>query len=160
VLNHQTADSERRPDLAVENLATNGRILLIDITTADPAAPSTLREAKSHKVISAAAQLLEHRKRQQYHGLYHTGMFDFQAAAIELPGRWSPSLASLFKSVCAKAKEYHGLHESRFALFVAHWRMRLSIAVAKSLALQGVNMKAHLFKGSMSAPDALELSVH
>ena len=78
---------------------------------------------------------------------------------MELPGRWSPSLSSLFKSICAKAKEFHGLPSSRFSLFVAHWRKRLS-SVAKSLAMQGVNMKQHLFQGSMVQADDLELSVH
>jgi len=160
VLTHQAADCERRPDLAVENLTSNGRILLLDVTTADPAAPSHLREAKTHKVPAAAAQLLEHKKRQVYTGLFHTGMFQFQAVAMELPGRWSPSLSSLFKSICGKAKEFHGLPSSRFSLFVAHWRKRLSLAVAKSLAVQGVNMKQHLFQGSMTPADDLELSAH
>jgi len=160
LLTHLAADSERRPDLAVENLTHNGKVLLLDVTTADPAAPSMLREAKSHRSVGGAAQLLEQKKRQAYQGHVNSNLFSFQAVAIELTGRWSGSLSGLFKGLCSRAKAYHNLSPARFALFVGHWRSRLSLALAKALASQAVSLKAQLLAGSLQAPETLELSLY
>ena len=61
-LTNLDAGSERRPDLAVEGLAPGGRVLLLDATTADPCAVTTLNTFKSHRTIGAAADAGARRK--------------------------------------------------------------------------------------------------
>ena len=67
-LTHQDPGSERRPDIAVEGLASGGRVLLLDATTADPSAVSTLNTFKSHRTEGAAASAGERRKLAEYQG--------------------------------------------------------------------------------------------
>ena len=149
-LTHQDPGSERRPDIAVEGLASGGRVLLLDATTADPSAVTTLNTFKSHRIEGAAAAAGERRKRAEYQGQFHRGQFDFKPLAIELTGRWGDDLTSFFNSVCCKARTLHGLNATRYGYFVSYWRSRISVGFTRSLAQQAVNTKMQIYRGSQA----------
>ena len=149
-LTHQDAGSERRPDIAVEGLASGGRVLLLDATTADPSAVTTLNTFKSHRIEGAAAAAGERRKRAEYQGHFHRGQFDFKPLAIELTGRWGTDLTSFFNAVCSKARTLHGLNATRYGYFVSYWRSRISVSFTRSLAEQAVHTKLQIYRGSQA----------
>ena len=149
-LTHQDPGSERRPDIAVEGLASGGRVLLLDATTADPSAVTTLNTFKSHRTEGAAAAAGERRKRAEYQGHFNRGQFDFKPLAIELTGRWGDDLDGFFNAVCKKARTLHGLNATRYGYFVAYWRSRISVSFTRSLALQAVHTKRQIYRGSQA----------
>ena len=149
-LTHQDAGCERRPDIAVEGLASGGRVLLLDATTADPSAVTTLNTFKSHRIEGAAAAAGERRKRAEYQGHFHRGQFDFKPLAIELTGRWGTDLTSFFNAVCSKARTLHGLNATRYGYFVSYWRSRISVSFTRSLAEQAVHTKLQIYRGSQA----------
>ena len=51
-LTNLDAGSQDRPDIAIEGLAPGGRVLLVDATTADPSAVTTINTFKSHRIIA------------------------------------------------------------------------------------------------------------
>ena len=159
-LTHQDAGSQRRPDIAVEGLAPGGRVLLVDTTTADPSAVTTLNTFKSHRTIGAAAEAGARKKRAQYHGHFDQGQFTFRPLSLELPGRWGKDLTGFFDQVCKKARELHGFNATRYGYYVSYWRSRLSVFFTRSLARQAVNTKTQMYRGTQSTaqPESMELT--
>lgn len=138
------ADSLCRPDLAVEGVSTGGRILLLDATTADPGAVTMLNHHKSHRAIGAAARAGAARKRTAYRNKYNRSIHEFSPLPIELSGRWGTEFEAFFNKVCGKARDLHGLPPASYGYFVSYWRSRLAISFTKTLARQGLHMKAQL----------------
>ena len=149
-LTNLDAGSQDRPDIAIEGLAPGGRVLLVDATTADPSAVTTINTFKSHRIIGAAAEAGARRKRAQYHGHYNQGQFTFRPLALELPGHWGKDFTGFFDDVCKKARELHGLNATRYGYFVSYWRSRLSVLFTRSLARQAVNTKKQIYQRSQS----------
>lgn len=107
-LTNQAPDSQRRPDLAVENLRPGDRVLLVYATTADPAAVTNMNHSKSHRCPGAAAEAAASRKRTDYEGSFHRGTYAFSRLSVELTGRWCRDLQRFFRDVSLKARNYHG----------------------------------------------------
>ena len=149
-LTNQDAGSQCRPDIAIEGLAPGGRVLLVDATTADPGAVTTLNTFKSHRIIGAAAEAGARKKRAQYHGHFHQGQFAFKPLSIELTGRWGKDLTRFFDEVCKKARELHGLNATRYGYYVSYWRSRLSVFFTRSLSRQALSTKRQIYEGSQS----------
>ena len=117
---------------AVGGLETSVQSLLLDATTADPSAVTTLNTFKSHRTEGAAAAAGERRKRAEYQGHFNRGQFDFKPLAIELTGRWGDDLDGFFNAVCKKARTLHGLNATRYGYFVVYWRSRISVSFTRS----------------------------
>ena len=140
-LTNNDAGSQRRPDLAVENIFSGGRVLLVDATTADPSAMTNINQHKSHRKPGAAAEAGGSRKRTEYDGTFNRGTYAFTPLSVELTGRWGRDLAGFFKTVCGKARDLHGYNATQHGYFVSQWRSRLAIGLTKSFAQQAVWMK-------------------
>ena len=152
--------SQRRPDLAVENIASGGRILLVDATTADPAAVTNMNQHKSHRTPGAAAEAAAHRKRTDYEGTFNRGTYDFTPLSVELTGRWGRDLSRFFKTICGKARDLHDYNPTQHGFFVQQWRSRLAIGSTKAFAQQALWIKSKLLSRTspVTTADALELA--
>ena len=159
-LTNQAPDSQRRPDLAVENVSPGGRVLLVDATTADPAAVTNMNQHKSHRTPGAAAEAAASRKRTDYEGSFHRGTYAFTPLSVELTGRWGRDFTRFFRLVSAKARDHHGYTATRHGYFVRYWRSRLSVGLTKAFARQAAWMKQQLLDRAspQRSGDSIELA--
>ena len=81
-LTNLNAGSQDRPDIAIEGLAPSGRVLLVDATTADPSAVTTINSFKSHRILGAAGEAGARRKRAEYQSHYNQGQFTFRRLGL------------------------------------------------------------------------------
>lgn len=154
-LTFQDAAAERRPDLMITGLATGGKDLLVDFTTADVAADSALRNpSRSYCTINSASRAAEHRKRQSYQGIFDQSRFLFLPAAIELSGRWGVSLEKLFGDICRHADTSKGFSALRSGIFKAYWRRVICSRFSRALFKGAVDMQHQIAKSD----DALDLT--
>ena len=80
--------SSGRPDLLIPGAASGGKDLLVDFTTADAAAKSSLRSPWcSYCFAGAPGEAAELRKVDAYKGKFDPARFAFQPAALEISGR-------------------------------------------------------------------------
>jgi len=84
-----------QPDIAIPDLDSEGKTVLVDFTTADPGAACYLNRG-SHKSYHVAWKLAEKAKLDKYSGQFDPASYVFAPLAMEIPGRWS---AGLFKSL-------------------------------------------------------------
>ena len=110
--------SQRRRDLAVEDVTSGGRILLVDATTVDPAAVTNMNQHISHRTPGAAAEAAAHRKRTEYDGTSNRGTYNFNPLSVEMTGRWGRDLSRFFKTICGKAGDLHDYNTTQHGFFV------------------------------------------
>jgi hypothetical protein len=156
VLTLALPDSQRRPDLAVSNLVPGGKILLLDVTTSDPSADSNMRR-HSYRSFNVSNLAAESRKRCSYEGCFDVARFVFQPLAIELSGRWGPSLCRFFDSVKKQAAVAQGFSSEERALFVTYWRRCLAVGFMRELSRSALSMREHLLSSS-AARSQVELA--
>lgn len=80
----QAPDSQHRPDLAIENLAPRGDVLLLYATTHPPA----VTETSYHKSRCPAG------------GSFHPGTYAFTALSVEITGRWAVTSLAFPRGLC------------------------------------------------------------
>jgi len=115
-----------QPDLAVPDLDSSGKTLLVDFTTADAAVASHLNRG-SAKTYHVAWKFVEKAKLQKYGCNFDASLYSFLPVAMEASGRWSSGLARFFGWVKRFAKVNRIQNAVRHSLWVARWRKILSV---------------------------------
>ena len=101
--------TEKRPDLAVENLDDYGRTVLLDVTTTNAGAATNVSRQRSSSDIDRAAAASDEAKRKVYAPLVDPTTQHFMPVTMELSGRWGPSEQRLFSPVSERARDLKGL---------------------------------------------------
>ena len=139
-----TCQGELRPDLAIDGLCDNGKTLLLDFTTTDPASKDALCHRQSYAEINAAATHAESLKLQKYTGRFDAQEFAFSPLSMELTGRWSSKLHSVFSSIKKFAVQSGFRGHSHWPQYVNYWRQRISVQFAKHLAGSGIYISTQI----------------
>ena len=134
---------DRRPDLAVPDLGTSGRELLLDVTTVDPGVVSHLNRGahRRYQVGNTAAAAMKNR---YYAGHYNPAAYSFLALPVELPGRWSPELFRFFGKVKRFALQHRYPDAEVHSAWVARWRQRICTQFRVSQAISAGSLVADL----------------
>jgi hypothetical protein len=135
-------NGERRPDIAssqsshVENrLVSHSKTELIDFTCPDPRTPSNMNgEPHSYAITGAAASRAETRKHNEADDSineYFGVSTNFKPLAIEIYGHASKAAQ---KHIVDRAKKVSEANGAPAHIVLAHWRIRISMALAKAVA--------------------------
>ena len=76
----------RRPDIAVTNLDTQGKTLLLDVTTTDSGNKTNLTDHRAYRYLGAAARASDECKRRRNASLTNPATQRFMLMAFELGG--------------------------------------------------------------------------
>jgi len=115
-----------QPDIAIPDLDSDGKTMLVDFTTADPGAACYLNRG-SHRSYHVAWKLAEKAKMDKYSGQFDAGAYAFAPLAMEIPGRWSAGLFKFFGRVKSYARLNRIQDPVRHSAFVGHWRKVLCV---------------------------------
>ena len=135
---------ERRPDIALPGVDSQGRLLLLDVTTTDVGCTTALKTHKSVSERCGAARGAEAAKRGVYENLVDPNSQSFMPLAFEMQGRWGPSAERLFgmvKSIALEKRELQGLRHSFWAGF---WRRTISVGFQRDIARSALNIQSQL----------------
>ena len=132
-----------QPDIAIPDLHPDGKTILVDITTADPGAVTHLNRESAKKYF-VAAEAVEAAKRTKYSGNFNPDLYEFNAIAMETPGRWSRDFARFFNKIKRFAQLNRVQGSVRHSLFIQHWRRRLCLTFRLSQAISAESLSSSL----------------
>jgi len=135
-------NGEQRPDIAssqsshVEHrLISHTKTELMDFTCPDPRTPSNMNgEPPSYAITGAAASRAETRKHNEASDRineYFGVCTNFKPLAIEIFGHASKAV---HKHIVDRAKKVSEINGAPAHIVLAHWRIRISMALAKAVA--------------------------
>ena len=145
-----TCKGPYQPDLSIPDLHPAGKIILVDLTTADPGAVSHLKRG-SAKSYFVSAEAVEAAKTTKYAGNFNEELYEFIPVSVETPGRWSRGFARFFNRI----KRYGQLNRvqdpHRHSLFIQHWRLLLCLTFRLSQAISAESLSLSLSSSTGSA---------
>ena len=94
----------RRSDIIVTNLDTQGKTLLLDVTTTDSGNKINLTDHRAYRYLGAAARASDECKRRRSASLTYPATQCFMPVPFELGGRWGPSASQVFQLVKKRAR--------------------------------------------------------
>ena len=137
-----TKEGFKRPDLKVGGFLENGKELLLDFTTIDPASISVLNATRrSCDYVGSAAAIAGERKRKKFQGSYDESLYEFMPLVMETGGRMDNNLKNFIQKTAEIAAK-NSSHEAQAVKFAEkasyYWKQRVAVAAAKGFAESAV----------------------
>ena len=136
---------ERRPDIALPGVDSQGRLLLLDVITTDVGCTTALKTHKSVSERCGAARGAEAAKRGVYENLVDANSQSFMPLAFEMQGRWRPSAGRLFGMEKFIALEKRELQGQRHSFWAGFWRRTISVG-SREIARSALNIQSQLLE--------------
>ena len=130
----------KRPDIAVTNLDTLGKTILLDVTTTDAGNKTNVNTYHAYRYLGVAARMSDEDKRRKYATITNPSTQSFMPMAFELGGRWGPSASLLFDLVKKRSRELRGFSPAKHGRFVGHWRRVISVGFQRDIARSAIRV--------------------
>ena len=130
----------KRPDIAVTNLDTLGKTILLDVTTTDAGNKTNVNTYHAYRYLGVAARMSDEDKRRKYATITNPSTQSFMPMAFELGGRWGPSASLLFDLVKKRSRELRGFSPAKHGRFVGHWQRVISVGFQRDIARSAIRV--------------------
>ena len=131
-----TMNGDRRPDILIPNLRSDGKSYLGDFASVDPTRISSIQLGwctPGHAALQRAQE-----KRDSYHGFYDPSAFEMIPLIMETTGRMHVGFKRFLAEVATFASKHlptGGVGEHRFrSRFLKYWKSRIVVTFLKALA--------------------------
>ena len=148
-------NNNKRPDLLLHGMGTNGNKLYLDITIGDPRCQSYVQQARNKSGYTISR--LTYNKNQRYKALCDRLGVSFLPVALEIFGQIAPPVLNLIKSLSARASEISSIP---LAALHAYWIKRFSTVIQLGNAQFLLDSSSRMSSRQCSVPSSAPSAQH